>query len=55
MPGALQSVNTRIFNEWLPTNPEYEIAAHYNIEWYAAGDISAPDYQSEIWLPVRHK
>lgn len=26
MPGALQSVNTKIFKEWLPGNREYKIA-----------------------------
>lgn len=26
LPGALQSVNTKIFSEWLPGNTEYEIA-----------------------------
>lgn len=55
MPGALQSVNTRIFNEWLPGNPEYEIAMGANIEWYAQGDTSASDYESAIWIPVKRK
>lgn len=55
MPGALQSVNTKIFQEWLPDNPDYEIALGVNIEWYAKGDILAPDYESAIWLPVRKK
>lgn len=26
MPGSLQIINTKIFNEWLPGNDEYEIA-----------------------------
>lgn len=55
MPGALQSVNTKIFNEWLPGNPDYEIAMGANIEWYAQGDIRAVDYESEIWIPVSKK
>lgn len=55
MPGALQSVNTKIFNEWLPGNPDYEIAAGVNIEWYSMGDTNAPDYESAIWIPVRNK
>lgn len=55
MPGALQTVNTKIFKEWLPGNPEYEIAEGINIEWYALGDITAPDYESEIWIPVKKK
>ena len=56
MPEALQSVNTKIFQEWLPGNPEFEISYGANIEWYSTGkDVSAADYESEIWLPVRRK
>ncbi|MDC7288168.1 AraC family transcriptional regulator [Blautia schinkii] len=55
MPGSLQSVNTRIFQEWLPKNKEYEIAMEANIEWYSKGDISASDYESAIWIPVKKK
>lgn len=55
MPGALQSVNTRIFKEWLPGNPDYEIATGMNIEWYSFGDCSSSDYESEIWIPVKRK
>lgn len=54
-PGALQAVNTAIFKEWLPGNPDYEIAAGYNIEWYPRGNADAPDYESGIWVPVKHK
>ena len=31
MPDALQSLNTRIFKEWLPGNSEFEIDGFYNI------------------------
>lgn len=55
MPGALQSVNTKIFSQWLPGNPKYEMAGQYNIEWYSCGDMSSADYESAIWLPVREK
>ena len=55
LPGALQSVNTRIFREWLPGNPDYEIAFGTNIEWYSKGDSGKADYESEIWIPVKHK
>lgn len=56
MPESLQSVNTKIFREWLPGNPEYEIAWSADIEWYSMEkDTSAPDYESEIWIPVKHK
>ena len=55
MPGALQSVNTKIFRKWLPNNPEYEIAMGVNIEWYFEGDTRAADYKSAIWIPVKRK
>lgn len=55
MPGALQSVNTQIFQEWLPSNPEYEMSMGINFEWYDMGDGSAPDYESAIWVPVKEK
>lgn len=56
LPGALQSVNTKIFNEWLPGNPEYEIAFGANVEWYSAkGNTTDADYESAIWIPVKKK
>ncbi len=55
MPEALQSVNTRIFKEWLPGNPDYEMSAGYNIEWYDFGAINGDDYKSAIWIPVSKK
>ena len=54
-PGALQSVNTKIFTEWLPGNPDYEISGNANVEWYADGDPAAADYRSAIWIPVKKK
>ena len=55
MPGALQSVNTKIFQEWLPGNNQYDIAEAINIEMYTIGDTTAADYVSEIWIPVKEK
>ena len=55
MPGALQSMNTKIFQEWLPGNSQYEIAEAINIEMYNEGDTMAADYVSEIWIPVKEK
>lgn len=55
-PGALQSVNTKIFTEWLPGNPEYEISGNANVEWYDC--MSKPndkDYHTAIWIPVKKK
>ena len=56
LPGSLQAVNTRIFRDWLPGNPIYEIAAGMNLEWYSPD--CAPDdtqYRSAIWIPVRER
>ena len=55
LPGALQSVNTKIFHEWLPNNQDFEIAMDADIEWYSEGDTSSQDYKSEIWIPVKRK
>ncbi|MBP3476917.1 MAG: AraC family transcriptional regulator [Lachnospiraceae bacterium] len=55
LPGALQSVNTKIYNEWLPGNSEYEIAAGIDIEWYSEGNPQSLDYESAIWIPVKRK
>lgn len=52
MPGALQSVNTKIFKEWLPNNGEYKIAMGCNIEYYSEGNPTSADYESAIWVPV---
>ena len=53
MPNALQTVNTRIFREWLPGNREYEMAFHLNIEWYSGSDTDSENYESAIWIPVK--
>ena len=57
MPETLQSLNTRIFREWLPGNPDYELAGNANVEWYDClnGEKTDPDYHAAIWLPVRKK
>lgn len=55
LPGALQTVNNKIYSEWLPGNAEYEIAKSINIEWYSEGDMSSIDYESAIWIPVKRK
>ncbi|HQO57036.1 MAG: AraC family transcriptional regulator [Candidatus Excrementavichristensenella sp.] len=56
-PETLQSVNTRIFNEWLPGNPEYELSGNATVEWYDCvnGMMTDPDYHSAIWVPVKAK
>ena len=57
MPDALQRVNTRIFREWLPGNPTYELCGNASVEWYDCvnGEKTDPDYHSAIWVPVKKK
>jgi AraC family transcriptional regulator len=57
LPEAMQSMNTRIFREWLPGNPEYELCGNANVEWYDCinGEKSDPDYHTAIWVPVKRK
>ena len=57
IPESLQTVNTRIFREWLPGNPEYELCGNANVEWYDCvnGEKTDSDYHSAIWIPVKRK
>lgn len=57
MPDALQSLNTRVFGEWLPGNPDYEISGCTSVEWYDCinGEKTDPDYHSAIWIPVKKR
>lgn len=51
LPSALQDVTGRIFSEWLP-NSGYTHAYAPEVEYYPAGNPMAPDYKSEIWIPI---
>ena len=53
IPQSLQTVNTRIFSEWLPGNQEFKMSMPMNIEWYSDGDTDSDDYVSAIWIPVK--
>ena len=55
LPEALQSVNTRIWSEWLPNCREYDLAGNYNIEMYTQPAEKPEDTYSEIWVPVVKK
>ncbi|MCR5763683.1 MAG: hypothetical protein K6G00_09920 [Treponema sp.] len=49
-------MNTRIFNEWLPGNPDWELCGNASIEWYdLKAEMTAPDYHSAIWISVKKK
>jgi AraC family transcriptional regulator len=51
MPKAIHDGYKQIFNEWLPFS-NYQHADAPEIEWYSDGDMSSPEYKSEIWIPV---
>lgn len=52
LPDSLQSVNTRIWNEWLPNCREYKLAGNYNVEMYTTPCEDPALTYSEIWVPV---
>ncbi|WP_257350907.1 AraC family transcriptional regulator [Pseudalkalibacillus decolorationis] len=52
MPDAMPKVWKQIFSEWFPSSG-YEFAGTPELEVYTDGDVSAPDYYSEIWIPVK--
>lgn len=51
----LQDTNTKIWQEWLPGNTEYELAGQYNIEWYSPEGEMGPGQKCQIWMPVKRR
>jgi AraC family transcriptional regulator len=54
LPGAIQKVWERVFQEWLPATG-YEHAEAPELEVYPLGDTTAEDYRCEAWIPVVKK
>lgn len=54
MPGAIQKVWERIFQEWFPSTG-YEHTGGPELEVYPAGDATADDYRCEVWVPIVKK
>jgi len=56
LPGSLQALNDSVWNEWYP-NEGRSCTGSGNamLEVYTAGDMSSPDYECGIWVPVREK
>lgn len=52
LPDTLQSVNTRMWAEWLPNCKDYRLARNLNIEVYGPPAEKPEDTYSEIWLPL---
>lgn len=53
LPKALQDVNTKIWNEWLPSCKAYKLAGDYDIEMYTESTGNPDEDYSEIWIPVQ--
>ena len=51
MPDAIQQLWHRICGEFFPASG-YRPTCELDIEVYFPGDMSSPDYRSEIWIPV---
>jgi len=45
----LQSVNSKIWNEWIPNCREYEMDGDFDIEMYTGDEKNT----CEIWFPVK--
>ena len=54
MPDAIQETWRKIVSEVFPNSP-YTPTYEMDIEAYTDGDMSSPDYRSEIWIPVENK
>lgn len=52
MPGAIQELQTQVFQEWLPTSG-FEYDELPDIELYL--DANPENAQFQVWLPVRAK
>ena len=57
IPKAIQDMSDKVFKEWLPNNPDYELCGNASIEWYDCvnGEKTDEDYRSAIWLPIKRK
>lgn len=58
LPTALQSVNQKIYTEWLPQMKDYEFSAGYCVEYYSdpmkyPKGTQDENYVSELWIPVK--
>ena len=49
---TLQTVNTQIWSEWLPSLKEYSLAGDYDLEFYMAPDENG-ECECYIWVPLK--
>lgn len=50
---TLQSVNTKIWSEWLPSLQGYALAGDYNIEVYLPSEEGSGDMSVSLWFPLK--
>ena len=53
LPDSLQSVNTKIWSEWLPSLKGYSLAGNYSLEVYTPPAEKPEDTISYIWIPLK--
>ncbi len=53
LPDSLQSVNTKVWSEWLPSLRGYSLAGDYSLEVYSPPAEKAEDTLSYIWIPLK--
>lgn len=56
LPESLQSLNTAVWQDWLPNEgTAFEANGTATIEIYSAGDQRSEDYTCGMWIPVIKK
>lgn len=55
LPGSMQTVNTQIWSEWLPSLKDYELAGNYSLEFYLPSAKNPADTVSYIAIPLRKR
>jgi len=56
LAGSLQALNTDVWQKWFPVEGKQRGAdGKICIEVYSAGDMSSPDYECGIWIPLSAK
>ena len=53
MPDSLQTVNTQIWSEWLPSLQGYTLAGNYSLEFYLPPAEDPADTVSYICIPLK--
>lgn len=53
LPGSLQALNTRVWQEWYPKEGQKYLGnGNAMLEVYSPGDMQSPDYECGIWVPI---